>query len=115
MEEPQVYGDKVKIKVAFTGICGSDIHTFKGEYKNPTTPVTLGHEFSGVVVEVGPDVTSIKVETVSQVKQLLKLVESVFIVRNMITIYVAIVAALVRKQMVVLQNLFYLARKVAMC
>lgn len=61
VEEPQVYGDKVKIKVAFTGICGSDIHTFKGEYKNPTTPVTLGHEFSGVVVEVGPDVTSIKV------------------------------------------------------
>ncbi|HAA6943401.1 TPA_asm: sorbitol dehydrogenase, partial [Listeria monocytogenes] len=31
VEEPQVYGDKVKIKVAFTGICGSDIHTFKGE------------------------------------------------------------------------------------
>ncbi|WP_423827620.1 alcohol dehydrogenase catalytic domain-containing protein, partial [Serratia marcescens] len=37
------------------------VHTFKGEYLIPTTPVTLGHEFSGVVVEVGPDVTSIKV------------------------------------------------------
>ncbi|API89691.1 sorbitol dehydrogenase [Marinilactibacillus sp. 15R] len=61
VEEPEVYEDIVKIKTAFTGICGSDIHTFKGEYKNPTTPITLGHEFSGVVVEVGPDVKSIKV------------------------------------------------------
>ncbi|RYL87805.1 zinc-binding dehydrogenase [Sporolactobacillus sp. THM19-2] len=59
--EPEVYGDRVKIEVAYTGICGSDIHTFKGEYKNPTTPVTLGHEFSGKVVEVGPDVKNIKV------------------------------------------------------
>ncbi len=58
---PTVYGDRVKIKVAYTGICGSDIHTFKGEYKNPTTPVTLGHEFSGEVVEVGPEVTNFKI------------------------------------------------------
>lgn len=61
VEEPAVYGDRVKIKTAFTGICGSDIHTFKGEYKNPTTPVTLGHEFSGTVTEIGPDVKGIKV------------------------------------------------------
>ncbi|WP_099222985.1 zinc-binding dehydrogenase [Listeria costaricensis] len=59
--EPEVYGDRVKIKVAFTGICGSDIHTFKGEYKNPTTPVTLGHEFSGEVVAIGPEVKHIEV------------------------------------------------------
>lgn len=39
VEEPQVYGDKVKIKVAFTGICGSDIHTFKGEYKIQQLPL----------------------------------------------------------------------------
>ncbi|WP_088810672.1 MULTISPECIES: zinc-binding dehydrogenase [Listeria] len=58
---PEVYGDRVTIKVAYTGICGSDIHTFKGEYKNPTTPVTLGHEFSGEVVAVGPLVTKFKI------------------------------------------------------
>lgn len=61
IDEPEVYGDRVKIKVAYTGICGSDIHTFKGEYKNPKTPVVLGHEFSGDVVAVGPDVKNIKV------------------------------------------------------
>lgn len=59
--EPNVFDDKVKIKVAYTGICGSDIHTFKGDYSNPKTPVVLGHEFSGVVVEVGPDVKNVKV------------------------------------------------------
>ena len=61
VEEPKVYGDRVKIKVAYTGICGSDIHTFKGEYNAKGVPVTLGHEFSGVVVEVGPDVKNVKV------------------------------------------------------
>jgi len=61
IEEPSVYDDKVKIKVAYTGICGSDIHTFKGDYSNPTLPVVLGHEFSGVVVEIGPNVKNVKV------------------------------------------------------
>lgn len=61
VKEPEVYGDRVKIQVGFTGICGSDIHTFKGEYNSKNLPVTLGHEFSGVVVAVGPDVKHIKV------------------------------------------------------
>jgi L-iditol 2-dehydrogenase len=59
--EPAVAGDLVKIKVAYTGICGTDIHTFTGEYRNSKTPVVLGHEFSGVVVEVGEAVTHVKV------------------------------------------------------
>lgn len=61
VEEPEVSGTLIKIQPAYTGICGSDIHTFKGEYKNPETPVTLGHEFSGTVVEIGPEVTEFKV------------------------------------------------------
>lgn len=58
---PEVSDDKVLIKVAYTGVCGSDIHTFKGEYKNPQTPVVLGHEFSGQVVAVGDKVKTIHV------------------------------------------------------
>ncbi|HEY0221316.1 MAG TPA: zinc-binding dehydrogenase [Lactovum miscens] len=61
VEEPQVYGDRIKIRTAYTGICGSDIHTFKGEYNSKNLPVTLGHEFSGIVAEVGPDVKKFKV------------------------------------------------------
>lgn len=34
VEEPKATGDKVKIKVEYSGICGSDIHSFKGEYAN---------------------------------------------------------------------------------
>ncbi|MDN6640258.1 MAG: zinc-binding dehydrogenase [Tetragenococcus sp.] len=52
--------DEILIEVAYTGICGSDIHTFKGEYKNPVTPVVLGHEFSGRVAQVGEGVTKFK-------------------------------------------------------
>lgn len=58
---PEVKEDGVLIETAFTGICGSDVHTFKGEYNNPKTPVVLGHEFSGTVVAVGDKVTKVKV------------------------------------------------------
>lgn len=61
IEEPIATDDKVKIKVEYSGICGSDIHSFKGEYKNIKAPVVMGHEFSGVVVEIGKDVKSLKV------------------------------------------------------
>ncbi|ASK62543.1 sorbitol dehydrogenase [Virgibacillus phasianinus] len=58
-EEPQAGKDQVKIKVKYAGICGSDIHTYEGHYK-VGVPVTLGHEFSGEVVEVGEGVTEFK-------------------------------------------------------
>lgn len=60
VETPQISTDEVKLAVLYTGICGSDIHNFKGEYTK-VTPLTLGHEFSGRVVEVGNNVTHIKV------------------------------------------------------
>lgn len=58
--EKDVSKDLVKIKVSYTGICGTDIHAFKGEYANSTLPVTLGHEFSGTVVAIGDEVSAIK-------------------------------------------------------
>lgn len=58
---PEATGDLVQIKVAYSGICGTDIHTFKGEYASSKPPLVLGHEFSGVVTAVGPDVTSVAV------------------------------------------------------
>lgn len=57
---PEVTGNRVLLKVAYTGICGTDIHTFKGQYANAVTPLVLGHEFSGKVVAVGPEVTKLK-------------------------------------------------------
>ena len=61
ISEPEVSGDLVKIKIAYSGICGTDLHAFKGSYSSTKPPVILGHEFSGIVTAVGPDVTKVKV------------------------------------------------------
>ena len=48
--------DEVLIKVHACGVCGTDLHIFNDEFKS-YPPVTLGHEFSGTIVETGPSVT----------------------------------------------------------
>ncbi|MEP7239714.1 MAG: zinc-dependent alcohol dehydrogenase family protein [Devosia sp.] len=50
----------VLVRVEAAGICGSDRHMFRGEY--PTAlPVTLGHEFCGIVEAVGAAVSGLAV------------------------------------------------------
>ncbi|MEK4298048.1 zinc-binding dehydrogenase [Oceanobacillus sp. FSL W8-0428] len=60
VEDPIVSSHQVKIRVAYAGICGSDIHTYEGHYK-VAAPVTLGHEFSGEIVEIGEGVSNFKI------------------------------------------------------
>jgi S-(hydroxymethyl)glutathione dehydrogenase/alcohol dehydrogenase len=50
---------EVKVRIAATGVCHSDYHVMKGEWKFPL-PVLLGHEASGIVEEVGAGVVGIK-------------------------------------------------------
>jgi L-iditol 2-dehydrogenase len=45
----------VVLEVVGAGICGTDLHIVDGEYET-VTPVTIGHEISGVVAEVGEGV-----------------------------------------------------------
>jgi L-iditol 2-dehydrogenase len=45
----------VVLEVVGAGICGTDLHIVDGEYQT-VTPVTIGHEVSGVVAEVGKGV-----------------------------------------------------------
>ena len=49
---------EVLIRVRFCGVCGTDVHIYNGEKGSAevTPPVTLGHEFSGDVLEVGAGV-----------------------------------------------------------
>lgn len=49
--------DEVKIRVAWCGLCGTDVHKFQGQNGASVVvpPIILGHECSGVVVEVGPE------------------------------------------------------------
>ncbi|WP_234946444.1 2,3-butanediol dehydrogenase [Aequorivita viscosa] len=70
-EVPSPKDNQVKIAVKFTGICGSDLHEYThGPQLIPVDKpyalnghqgtTTLGHEFSGVVEEIGKNVKNIK-------------------------------------------------------
>lgn len=48
---------EVQIAVEVCGICGSDIHAFGGMHPFVPPPVVPGHEFSGLISELGPGVT----------------------------------------------------------
>lgn len=60
IEKPVAEPGKVVIRVKYTGICGSDIPRVNGDACH-YFPNVLGHEFSGVIAEVGEGVTSLKV------------------------------------------------------
>ena len=58
--DPVCAADEVLVRVAYCGICGSDVpRYFEGAVHS--FPQVLGHEFSGVVAEVGSDVTTARV------------------------------------------------------
>lgn len=47
------------IHVAISGICGSDVHAFLGEHPFISCPVVPGHEFSGIIAELGSGVAGL--------------------------------------------------------
>ena len=57
---PQAGPNEVLIKVMASGICGTDVHIYHGDYLGDY-PVIPGHEFSGVVEAVGSEVKRIHV------------------------------------------------------
>jgi S-(hydroxymethyl)glutathione dehydrogenase/alcohol dehydrogenase len=52
--------DQVRVRIAASGVCHSDLSVVRGRLPHPT-PVVLGHEGAGVVTEIGSDVTRVKV------------------------------------------------------
>ncbi|TFV59240.1 2,3-butanediol dehydrogenase [Mycobacterium sp. PS03-16] len=66
--EPEPGPGTVKVRVGYNGICGTDLHEYyAGPIFVPTEPhpltgaqlpLVMGHEFSGVITEVGPGVTA---------------------------------------------------------
>ncbi len=68
---PKAQKGQVVIAVDYAGICGTDRHEYVGPNFIPTekphrltgktAPLTIGHEFSGVISEIGPDVEGWKV------------------------------------------------------
>jgi (R,R)-butanediol dehydrogenase/meso-butanediol dehydrogenase/diacetyl reductase len=71
--EPAVRPGTVKVEVEWCGICGTDLHEYldgpifapTADAPHPLTgesvPITLGHEFAGVVAEVGDGVSRVRV------------------------------------------------------
>ncbi len=62
--EPETGPMDVLIQVRKTSICGTDVHIWKWDawaQRTIPVPMVVGHEFCGVVVEVGSGVTDVKV------------------------------------------------------
>ena len=60
---PRCKTNDVKIKITHTAICGTDLHIYKwNEWSQRTvkTPIVIGHEFVGIVDEIGPGVEHYK-------------------------------------------------------
>lgn len=62
-QRPSITKKQVLIKVMACGVCGTDVHIYEGN-KGDTeikTPIILGHELSGEIVEIGDEVKNFKV------------------------------------------------------
>ncbi len=60
---PECGTNDVRIKITHTAICGSDLHIYKWDewaQRTVPTPLVTGHEFCGIVEEIGPGVTHYK-------------------------------------------------------
>jgi len=58
---PEPAADEVLVKIAACGLCGTDIHlAVDGDIPVAHTPITLGHEGAGEIVDIGKDVTGFK-------------------------------------------------------
>lgn len=61
---PQVGSREVLVKVKATSICGTDYHIYswdKWSQNRIKPPIIMGHEFCGEVIEIGSEVTSVKI------------------------------------------------------
>ncbi len=64
VDKPTIGHNDVLIKVKKTAICGTDIHIFNWDdwaQKTIPVPMTVGHEFSGEIVEIGSEVAGLKI------------------------------------------------------
>ena len=57
VEVPEIGPQDVLLEVQAVGVCGSDLHQWTADHSWPVSyPVILGHEFGGVISDVGSDV-----------------------------------------------------------
>lgn len=86
IDVPAIKDDEVLIKVKTVGVCGSDLHLFKGTHAFRKPPVILGHEIAGEVVEIGHNVTKFKVGDRVTVEPHIGCGECEFCIRGLVNI-----------------------------
>ena len=50
---PEAGPGQVRVSVGVVGLCGGDIHIYRGQHPYATYPLVQGHEFCGTVLSVG--------------------------------------------------------------
>jgi L-iditol 2-dehydrogenase len=58
---PQPGEEQVLVRIMRIGVCGSDLHVYRGTHPYTSYPVVQGHEVSGVIAELGRGVTGLAV------------------------------------------------------
>jgi L-iditol 2-dehydrogenase len=61
IEQPKPQSGEVLIKIERIGVCGSDIHVYHGLHPYTSYPVVQGHEVSGIIAELGKDVSGFQI------------------------------------------------------
>ena len=57
---PEINDNEVLIRIKYTGICGTDWSIYNGWYSADKLPMIPGHEFSGVIAQVGKNARGLK-------------------------------------------------------
>ncbi|WP_433514413.1 NAD(P)-dependent alcohol dehydrogenase [Nonomuraea sp. CA-143628] len=57
LERRDLRPDDIAVRVDYCGVCHSDLHAVSAHPGDTSVPLVPGHEFTGVVTEVGPEVT----------------------------------------------------------
>jgi 2-desacetyl-2-hydroxyethyl bacteriochlorophyllide A dehydrogenase len=60
--DPRIGPDEVLVETGYAGICGTDLHIYYGEFHGRVQfPAILGHEFGGIIQEMGKNVKGFQV------------------------------------------------------
>ena len=60
-ETPTPKAGEVRVRTAYVGICGSDVHGWLGITGRRTAPMVMGHELSGTISAIGEGVTGLNI------------------------------------------------------
>jgi len=60
VEIPEPDSDEVLLRIAYCGICGSDLHAYQDKHPFISLPATPGHEFSAIIEKLGNHVSNLQ-------------------------------------------------------